>query len=50
MWGVAKGPSRSYKEINQHTSLPWNFITHGFLDPSAFPDNVVPKMAPVFVA
>ena len=23
---------------NQHPSLPWNFITHGFLDPSAFPD------------
>ena len=23
--------------INQHPSLPWNFITHGFLDPSAFP-------------
>ena len=30
--------SRSYKEINQHPSLPWNFITHGFLDPSVFPD------------
>ena len=30
--------SRSYREINQHPSLPWNFITHGFLDPSAFPD------------
>ena len=29
---------RSYREINQHPSLPWNFITHGFLDPSAFPD------------
>ena len=23
---------------NQHPSLPWNFITHGFLDPSALPD------------
>ena len=22
----------------QHPSLPWNFVTHGFLDPSAFPD------------
>ena len=22
---------RSYREINQHPSLPWNFITHGFL-------------------
>ena len=30
--------SRSHREINQHPSLPWNFITHGFLDPSAFPD------------
>ena len=30
--------SRSYREINQHSSLPWNFITHGFLDPSAFPE------------
>ena len=30
--------SRSYREINQHPRLPWNFITHGFLDPSAFPD------------
>ena len=30
--------SRSYKEVNQHPSLPWNFITHGFLDPSAFPE------------
>ena len=25
--------SRSYREINQHPSLPWNFITHRFLDP-----------------
>ena len=30
--------SRSYREINQHPGLPWNFITHGFLDPSAFCD------------
>ena len=30
--------SRSYREINQHPSLTWNFIAHGFLDPSAFPD------------
>ena len=28
---------RSYREIKQHPSLPWNFVTHGFLDPSAFP-------------
>ena len=28
--------SRSYREINQHTSLPWNFTTHGILH--AFPD------------
>ena len=33
--------SRSYREINRHPSLPWNFITHGFLDPSAVPDCVV---------
>ena len=25
-------------EINQHPNLPWNFITHAFLDPSAFPE------------
>ena len=31
--------SRSYKATNQHPSLPWNFITHGFLDPSSFPEN-----------
>ena len=30
--------SWSYREINQHPNLPWNFITHGFMDPSAFPD------------
>ena len=30
--------SRSYREINQHPNLPSNFITHGFLDPSAFPE------------
>ena len=24
--------SRSYRGINQHPNLPWNFITHGFLD------------------
>ena len=30
--------SRSYREMNQHPSLPWNFITHGFLDASAFPE------------
>ena len=30
--------SRSYREINQHPSLSWSFITHGFLDPSAFPE------------
>ena len=30
--------SRSYREINQHPSLLWNFITHGFLDPAALPD------------
>ena len=26
------------REINQHPNLPWNYITHGFLDPSAFPE------------
>ena len=25
----------------QHPSLTWNFVTHGFLDPSAFPDTMV---------
>ena len=30
--------SRRYREINQHPSLLWNCITHGFLDPSAFPE------------
>ena len=28
--------SRSYREINQHSRLPWDFIAHGFLDPFAF--------------
>ena len=32
-WVVA-----SYREINWHRNLPWNFTTHGFLDPSAFPE------------
>ena len=35
---------RSYKEINRHPSLPWNYITHGFLDPSAFPDKNCPPV------
>ena len=30
--------SRSYKVTNRHPSLPWNFATHRFLNPSAFPD------------
>ena len=30
--------SRSYRVTKQHPSLPWNFMTHGFLDPFAFPD------------
>ena len=30
--------SRSYRVTNQHSSLPCNFMTHGFLDPSAFSD------------
>ena len=25
--------SASYRVTNQHPNLPWNFITHGFLDP-----------------
>ena len=52
-WKLSNGRSRSYKviklllsagkwvvagEIIQHPSLPWNFVTHGFLDPSAFPE------------
>ena len=32
--------SRSYKEINQPPNLPWNFITHGILDPSVLPEDV----------
>ena len=28
---------------NQHPSLPWNFITHGFLDPSAFADHLMAR-------
>ena len=27
---------RKVTEINQHPSLPWSFLTHGFLDPSVF--------------
>ena len=30
--------SRRYREINQHPNLPWNFMTPGFMDPSAFPE------------
>ena len=30
--------SRSYRVTNQHPNLPWGFMTHGFLDPFAFPD------------
>ena len=30
--------SRSYRVTNQHPNLPWNFVTHGLLDPSAFPE------------
>ena len=26
---------------SQHPNLPWNFMTHGFLDPSAFPELVL---------
>ena len=36
--------SRSYREINQHPSLPWNSITHGFLDPSAFSEMFVLRL------
>ena len=32
-WVVA-----SYREISQHPNLPLNFITHGFLHPSTFPE------------
>ena len=31
---------------NQHPNLPWNFKTHGFLDPSAFPECVKSCWAP----
>ena len=30
--------SRSYRERYQHPNLSWDSITHGFLDPSAFPE------------
>ena len=29
-------PFRSYRVTNQHPNLPWNFMTHGFLDLSSF--------------
>ena len=32
------GWSRSYRVTNQHPDLPWNFVTHGLLDPSAVPE------------
>ena len=35
--------SRSYREINRHPSPPCNFITHGFLDPSAFKVSTLPR-------
>ena len=36
--------ARSYTETNQHNNLPWNFISHGFLDPSAFPDFLLTRI------
>ena len=44
--------SQRYREKNQHPSLPWSFITHGFLDPSAFPElhMVIPSQSPVDAA
>ena len=30
---------RSYKVTNLHPNLPQNFMTHRFLDPTAFNDN-----------
>ena len=41
MSGKAPGSPRhppSRHPQPSESSLPWNFITHGFLDPSAFPD------------
>ena len=29
----------SYRVTNQHPSLPWNFMTHAFLHPSASPED-----------
>ena len=29
---------REVQGDNQHPNLPWNFSTHGFLDPSTFPE------------
>ena len=42
-WVVAKlqGDKKTascWRVTNPHPGLPWNFMTHGFLDPSAFPD------------
>ena len=48
---LSNGWSRSYRETkrgyrvtSQHPSLPWNFITHGFLDPSHLCWAVIPHM------
>ena len=37
--------SRSYRVTNQHLDLPWNFVTHAFLDPTAFPESLTPLWA-----
>ena len=44
-WVVAK-----LQGDNQHPSLPWNFITHGILDPSAFPDELQTELQGISAA
>ena len=39
--------SQSYKVTRQHPNLAWNFMTLGFLDPFAFPDQKVSPKKPL---
>ena len=42
--------SRSYREMNQRPNLPWNSITHGILEPSAFPETIFHYNLPPYVS